>query len=141
MISIDYSWSFAKNISNFVSLPWKLHNRYCHNQQSGLDYQWPVKLHIESCQNAHYVSFFKIDCLFCFTIENYRLFNIFFFLLNVHLIRERFSNFISQIFLIQSKRGYDWFWIYWKLNYDDNFLTKHSILHILIHWKYDSPLK
>ena len=21
----------AKNLSNFVSLPWKLHNRYCHN--------------------------------------------------------------------------------------------------------------
>ena len=31
MISFDYSWFLAKNISNFVSLPWKLHNRYCHN--------------------------------------------------------------------------------------------------------------
>ena len=27
MIPFDYSWSLAKNISNFVSLPWKLHNR------------------------------------------------------------------------------------------------------------------
>ena len=24
-------WFLAKNISDFVSLPWKLHNRYCHN--------------------------------------------------------------------------------------------------------------
>ena len=30
MISFDYSWFLAKNISNFVSLPCKLHNRYCH---------------------------------------------------------------------------------------------------------------
>ena len=26
-------WFLAKNISNFVSLPWKLHNRYCHIPQ------------------------------------------------------------------------------------------------------------
>ena len=25
------SWFLAKNLSNFVSIPWKLHNRYCHN--------------------------------------------------------------------------------------------------------------
>ena len=31
MISFEYSWFLAKNISNFVSLPWNLHNRYCHN--------------------------------------------------------------------------------------------------------------
>ena len=30
MISFDYSWFLAKKLSNFVSLPWKLHNRYCH---------------------------------------------------------------------------------------------------------------
>ena len=29
MISFDYSWSLAKNLSNFISLLWKLHNRYC----------------------------------------------------------------------------------------------------------------
>ena len=33
MISFDYSWFVAKNSSNFVSLPWKLHNRYCHSVQ------------------------------------------------------------------------------------------------------------
>ena len=31
MIPFDYSWSLAQNLSNFVSLPWKLHNWYCHN--------------------------------------------------------------------------------------------------------------
>ena len=30
MISFDYSWFLAKNLSNFVSLPWKFHNPYCH---------------------------------------------------------------------------------------------------------------
>ena len=27
----NYSWFVAKNLSNFVSLSWKLHNRYCHD--------------------------------------------------------------------------------------------------------------
>ena len=31
MISFDYSWFLAKNFSNFVSLPWKLQKRCCHN--------------------------------------------------------------------------------------------------------------
>ena len=31
MISFDYSWFLGKNLSNFVSLPWKLHNWYFHN--------------------------------------------------------------------------------------------------------------
>ena len=30
MISFDYSWFLAKKHSNFVTLPWKIHNRYCH---------------------------------------------------------------------------------------------------------------
>ena len=30
IISFVYSWFLAKNLSNFVSFPWKLHNRYCH---------------------------------------------------------------------------------------------------------------
>ena len=30
MISFEYSWCLAKNLSNFVSHPCKLHNRYCH---------------------------------------------------------------------------------------------------------------
>ena len=33
VISFEYSWFLAKNLSNFVSLPWKLHNRECHNEQ------------------------------------------------------------------------------------------------------------
>ena len=31
VISFEYSWFLAKNLSNFVSLPWKLHNRECHS--------------------------------------------------------------------------------------------------------------
>ena len=31
LMIFDYSWFLAKNLSNFVSFPWKLHNRYCHN--------------------------------------------------------------------------------------------------------------
>ena len=30
MISFDYSWFLAKNLSNFGSLLWNLHNRHCH---------------------------------------------------------------------------------------------------------------
>ena len=30
VIAFDDSWFLAKILSNFVSLPWKLHNRYCH---------------------------------------------------------------------------------------------------------------
>ena len=30
VISFEYSWFLAKNLSNFVSLPWKLHNQECH---------------------------------------------------------------------------------------------------------------
>ena len=30
VISFEYSWSLANNLSNFVSLPWKLHDRECH---------------------------------------------------------------------------------------------------------------
>ena len=41
VISFDYSWFVAKNRSNFVSLPWKLHNRYCHNVQS-LVFNWSL---------------------------------------------------------------------------------------------------
>ena len=35
IISIDYSWFLAKTLSNFLSLPWKLHNRHCHNYEQG----------------------------------------------------------------------------------------------------------
>ena len=30
IISFDYSWFLDKNLSNFVFLRWKLHNRHCH---------------------------------------------------------------------------------------------------------------
>ena len=30
--SFEYSWFLPKNLPNFVSLPWKLHNRECHNK-------------------------------------------------------------------------------------------------------------
>ena len=33
VISFEYSWFLAKNLSNFLSLPWKLHNRECHSTQ------------------------------------------------------------------------------------------------------------
>ena len=33
MFLFDYSWFLAKNISNYVSLLWKLYNRYCHTAQ------------------------------------------------------------------------------------------------------------
>ena len=34
VFSFDYSTLLAQNLSNFVSLLWKLHNRYCHNPDS-----------------------------------------------------------------------------------------------------------
>ena len=36
-------WPIAKKLSNFVSLPWKLHNQYCHN----------IYIQIEKCRNAN----------------------------------------------------------------------------------------
>ena len=42
MISFDCSWFLAKNLSSFVSLPWKLHNRYCptlHAKLSGSKFE------------------------------------------------------------------------------------------------------
>ena len=34
IISFEYSWYLGKNLSYFVSLPWKLHNRKCHTVHS-----------------------------------------------------------------------------------------------------------
>ena len=56
MISFDFSWFLAKNLSNFVSLPWKLHNRYCHRnhttkQKKTLNKSfWPSKSGFEICK-------------------------------------------------------------------------------------------
>ena len=47
VISFEYSGSLAKNLSNFVSLPWKLLNRYCH--------AWDILIRIlysKSCSSA-----------------------------------------------------------------------------------------
>ena len=39
IISFEYvCWLLAKNLSNFVSLPWKLNNRYCHTMHNGFRY-------------------------------------------------------------------------------------------------------
>ena len=38
VISFEYSWFLAKNLSNFVSLPWKLHNRKCHNEHCATNF-------------------------------------------------------------------------------------------------------
>jgi hypothetical protein len=44
VISFEYSWFLIKNFSNFVSLPWKLHSRYCHNCKTSWDLQCAVFL-------------------------------------------------------------------------------------------------
>ena len=42
VISFEYSWFLAKILANFVSLPWKLHNRKCHIVQGvGVFLCWP----------------------------------------------------------------------------------------------------
>ena len=46
IISFDCSWFFAKIFSNFVSLPWKLHNRYCHN---GHTHTRTNRTHLSGC--------------------------------------------------------------------------------------------
>ena len=33
VISLDCGWFLAKNLSKCVSLPWKLHNQFCHSVQ------------------------------------------------------------------------------------------------------------
>ena len=49
VISFEYSWFLAKNLSNFVSLPWKLHNRECHNcTWTCLMYNW-IKYRTKGC--------------------------------------------------------------------------------------------
>ena len=47
VISFEYSWFLAKNLTNFVSLHWKLHNRYCNT--------WDILIRIlysKSCSSA-----------------------------------------------------------------------------------------
>ena len=44
VISFEYSWFLAKKLSNFVSLPWKLHNQYCHTPR--LQLNTPITIRI-----------------------------------------------------------------------------------------------
>ena len=58
MISFDCSWFLAKNLSNYVSFPWKLHNRYCHNWLMNLKtYQWGYEINARNIINVinHYI--------------------------------------------------------------------------------------
>ena len=48
-ITFDYSWFLAKNLSNFVSLPWKLHNRYCHTWTTMVETHQKRSLHPPYC--------------------------------------------------------------------------------------------
>ena len=50
VISFEYGWFLAKNLSNFVSLPWKLHNRKCHNEQH-TDSASFLKSHLNFCSS------------------------------------------------------------------------------------------
>ena len=49
MISFNYNWFLAKTLSNFVSLPWKLHNQFCHTNRI-------AKLIVETDNNADAIS-------------------------------------------------------------------------------------
>ena len=70
--SFDYSWFLVKNISKFVSLPWKLNNRCCHIDHISFRYQrpegkyllarWYWGLHVSSIKKQ--VSVFDDDTLF-----------------------------------------------------------------------------
>ena len=59
VISFEYSWFLAKNLSNFVSLPWKLHNRECHSLQSAD--LWPFYSKINYKIALHYIFFFTFQ--------------------------------------------------------------------------------
>ena len=48
-ISFEYSW-FSANLSNFVSLPWTLHNRECHSMHSKEDVFFSLQL-LEFCSD------------------------------------------------------------------------------------------
>ena len=59
VISFDCSWFLAKNLSNLVSLPWKLHNQYCH--KCGSTYLHSIFCSIEFYWNLFILLFlFKI---------------------------------------------------------------------------------
>ena len=70
IISFDYSSFLAKNLSNFISLPWKLHNRYCHNckaifstEESWLNHQSGAHSEQITCEtcNKTYASVYELN--------------------------------------------------------------------------------
>ena len=48
---IDSRWFLAKKLSNFVSLPRKLHNRYCHNDDESFTISLGRKMPFYTCWN------------------------------------------------------------------------------------------
>ena len=63
IISFDYSWFLGKNISNFVSLPWKLNNWYCHIIH-------PINLGTYQCSNIRGLGNVVIYNLFISSLAN-----------------------------------------------------------------------
>ena len=58
--SFHYDWFLVRNLPNFVSLPWKLHNRYCHNDCQRLQStcllktkEWNLQAKSVSCFVTH----------------------------------------------------------------------------------------
>ena len=49
MVSFYYNWFLAKNLSNLVSLSWKLHNRYCHYTRGNENAVYQFKTRASSC--------------------------------------------------------------------------------------------
>ena len=68
-ISFDYSWFLAKNLSNFVSLPWKRHNRYCHIRFIITNYaSLPIYIFPQTFEK---IIKFSYDFQSCFQNSNY----------------------------------------------------------------------
>ena len=49
MFLFDFTWFLANTIYNFVSLPWKLHNQFCHTKRI-------AKIIVEADNNAEAIS-------------------------------------------------------------------------------------
>ena len=59
IISFDFRWFLAKNLSNFVFLPWKLHNQYCHMiKHTQIMLAQPKKLKLTIRSNSSFVGNF-----------------------------------------------------------------------------------
>ena len=46
---------FSQNLSNFVSHPWKLHNRYCHNYLSQVENKYRLYIFILQYKLKHII--------------------------------------------------------------------------------------